>query len=184
LIPTLLDLETEPGRSWRGANMTHLSRSSALQLSQCLIVVLLALSVCGFAVSQTRKAPATREEEPVFSDYREVKIGWLADDVRKKLGSPADKGEEQDFYVFNEKETAQILYDKVTRKVTAISVDFSSGASGIITPQQVFGADIEAKPDGSKYKLVRYPKAGFWISYSRTAGDTPIVTVTIQKMVP
>ena len=164
--------------------MTRLSRSSALQLNQCLIVVLLALSVCGFAVSQTRKAPApAAAEEPVFSDYRGVKIDWLADDVRKKLGSPADKGEEQDFYVFNEKETAQILYDKATRKVTAISVDFSSGASGIITPQQVFGADIEAKPDGSKYKLVRYPKSGFWISYSRTAGDTPIVTVTIQKMV-
>ena len=34
----------------------------------------------------------------------------------------------------------------------------------------------------SKHKLVRYPKAGCWVSYSRTAGDTPIVTVTIQKM--
>jgi len=163
--------------------MTHLSRSLALHLNQWLIVVLLALSVCGLAVSQTRKAPApAAEEEPVFSDYRGVKIGWLSDEVRKKLGNPADKGEEQDFYVFNEKETAQILYDKTTRKVTAISVDFSSGASGVITPQQVFGADIETKPDGSKYKLVRYPKAGYWISYSRTAGDTPIVTVTIQKM--
>jgi hypothetical protein len=29
---------------------------------------------------------------------------------------------------------------------------------------------------------VRYPKAGFWVSYSRTAGDTPIVTIQIQKM--
>ena len=52
------------------------------------------------------------------------------------------------------------LYDKATRKVTAISIDFMNGASEVITPQQVFGADVEAKPDGSKYKLVRYPKAG------------------------
>jgi hypothetical protein len=52
----------------------------------------------------------------------------------------------------------------------------------VITPQQVFGADFETKPDGSKHKLVRYPKAGCWVSYSRTAGDTPIVSITIQKM--
>jgi hypothetical protein len=54
----------------------------------------------------------------------------------------------------------------------------------VITPQQVSGADIDTKPDGSKYRLVRYPKAGYWVSYSRTAGDTPIVTVTIQKLPP
>jgi hypothetical protein len=102
--------------------------------------------------------------------------------VRKKLGSPANKGDEQDFYVFNEKEMAQILYDKATGKVTAISVDFMNGAREIITPQQVFGVDFDAKPDGSKYRLVRYPKAGYWVSYNRTAGDTPIITVTIQKL--
>jgi outer membrane protein assembly factor BamE (lipoprotein component of BamABCDE complex) len=118
----------------------------------------------------------------VFNEYRGIQIGQLADDVRKKLGTPADKGDEQDFYVFGEKETAQILYDKGTRKVVAISVDFTNGATSVLTPQQVFGAEIEAKPDGSKYRLVRYPKAGYWLSYSRTAGDTPIITVTIQKL--
>jgi len=111
-----------------------------------------------------------------------VKIGWVADEVRKKLGSPANKGDEQDFYMFGEKETCQVLYDK--GQVTAISVDFMNGAKEIITPQQVFGADFDAKPDGSKYKLVRYPKAGYWVSYSRTAGETPIITVTIQKLPP
>ena len=103
--------------------------------------------------------------------------------MRKKLGSPANKGDEQDFYVFSDsKETAQVLYDKSTGKVTAISIDFMNGAREVITPQQVFGADFDAKPDGSKYKLVRYPKAGYWVSYSRTAGDTPIITVTIQQI--
>jgi len=144
--------------------------------------VVLVLSAAALAQT-TRRAPAAApDESPIFQEYRGVQIGWLADDVRKKLGNPADKGDEQDFFVFGEKETAQILYDKATHKVTAISVDFMNGASGVITPQQVFGADFETKPDGSKHKLVRYPKAGYWVSYSRTAGDTPIVTVTIQKM--
>jgi hypothetical protein len=144
-----------------------------------LLTILLAAAVG----QTTRKAPSVAaEDSPVFQEYRGVQIGWLADDVRKKLGNPADKGDEQDFYVFGEKETAQILYDKATHKVTAISVDFMNGASDVITPQQVFGADFETKADGSKHKLVRYPKAGYWVSYSRTAGDTPIVTIQIQKM--
>jgi hypothetical protein len=143
----------------------------------------MALCFVTSAPAQTRKpaGPAV-EEEPVFHEYRGVQIGWLADDVRKKLGNPADKGDEQDFYVFGDKETAQVLYDKTTRKVTTISVDFMSGATGVITPQQVFGADVDTKADGSKYKLVRYQKAGYWVSYSRTAGDTPIITVTMQKL--
>jgi hypothetical protein len=44
------------------------------------------------------------------------------------------------------------------------------------------GDELEARPDGSLYKLVRYPKAGYWVSYSRTAGNSPIVSVTMQKM--
>lgn len=164
--------------------MTHHFRSFApLVVSGLLLVTAMVVFATTAAAQTTRRAPAAVPDEgPIFQEYRGVQIGWLADDVRKKLGAPADKGDEQDFYVFGEKETAQILYDKATHKVTAISVDFMNGASDVITPQQVFGADIETKPDGSKHKLVRYPKAGYWVSYSRTAGDTPIVTIQIQKL--
>ena len=166
--------------------MTRLLRSSKFWLLDRVLLVVITLTLTGVSIAQTtRKSPApSPAEEPVFLDYKGVKIGWIADEVRKKLGNPADKGDEQDFYVFNEKETCQVMYDKATRQVTAISVDFMNGAREVITPQQVFGADIDAKPDGSKYKLVRYPKAGYWVSYSRTAGDTPIVTVTIQRIPP
>ena len=166
--------------------MTRLLRSSKFWLlTRALLVVITLTSAASVLSAQTtRPRPAgAPDEEPIFHDYRGVKIGWLAAEVRKKLGSPANKGDEQDFYVFSEaKETAQVLYDKATGKVTAISIDFMNGATEVITPQQVFGADVEAKPDGSKYKLVRYPKAGYWVSYSRTAGDSPIITVTIQQI--
>lgn len=162
--------------------MTRLLRSSKFWLLERAMLVVITLTFAGVSVAQsTQKTPG---DEPVFLEYRGVKIGWLADDVRKKLGNPANKGDEQDFYVFNDKETCQIFYDKATSKVTAISVDFMSGAREVITPQQVFGEDIEAKADGSKSRLVRYPKAGFWVSYNRTAGDSPIVTVTMQKLPP
>jgi hypothetical protein len=157
--------------------MTHLSRSCRLlgfALSACITLPLFV-----GANAQQRKG----EDEPLLNEYRGVKIGWLAEEVRKKLGDPASKSDEQDYFMFGEKETVQILYDK-THKVVTISVDFQNGATSILTPQQVFGADIEAKSDGSKYKMVRYPKAGFWLSYNRTGGDAPMVSVTLQKMVP
>jgi len=166
--------------------MTRVLRSSKFWLLNRALLVVITLAIAtGVSFAQTTRArpSAAPDEAPVFNEYRGVKIGWLADEVRKKLGSPANKGDEQDFYVFSDsKETAQVLYDKSTNKVTAISVDFMNGAREVITPQQVFGADFDAKPDGSKYKLVRYPKAGYWVSYSRTAGDTPIITVTIQQI--
>ena len=164
--------------------MTRLLRSSKFWLLGQALLVVIGFSIAGVAQAQTtpKRAALVPEEAPVFQEYRGVKIGWVADEVRKKLGSPANKGDEQDFYMFGEKETCQVLYDK--GQVTAISVDFMNGAKEVITPQQVFGADFDAKPDGSKYKLVRYPKAGYWVSYSRTAGETPIITVTIQKLPP
>ena len=166
--------------------MIRLSRSSGFSLVPKTLLVVVPVLAAGLVFAQTQRprplSGGGGEPDPVFQEYRGVQIGWLADDVRKKLGSPADKGDEQDIYVFDEKEMAQIQYDKATKKVTAISVDFMNGATSVITPQQVFGADIEAKPDGSKYKLIRYPKVGYWISYNRTAGDTPMITVTLQKM--
>ena len=164
--------------------MTHHFRATGPQVLKLVLLLALPLLVSNVAVAQTtRTSPGVgKDDGPTFHEYRGIQIGWLADDVRKKLGDPAAKGEEQDYYVFGEKERAQILYDKKTRMVTTISVDFNSDAPDVITPQQVFGGDVETKADGSKHKLVRYPKAGFWVSYSRTAGDTPIVTITLQKM--
>ena len=164
--------------------MTHHFRATGPLAVKPLLLLAVTLLVCNVAVGQTtRTSPGVgKDDGPTFHEYRGIQIGWVADDVRKKLGDPAAKGDEQDYYVFGEKERAQILYDKKTRMVTTISVDFNSDAPDVITPQMVFGGDVETKADGSKHKLVRYPKAGFWVSYSRTAGDTPIITITLQKL--
>lgn len=162
--------------------MIHLSRSSTFWLLNRAALVGICLLLSSISIAQTTKKTSGSDDEPLFLDYRGIQIGWLADDVRKKLGAPVDKGDEQDFYKFGDNETCQVIYDKATRKVTAISIDFTSAASTAITPQQVFGADIDSKPDGSKYKLMRYPKAGYWVSYYRGTGSTPSITVTMQKI--
>lgn len=143
--------------------------------------LLLAMSSANGQGPRKTAAAAGEDESAMFKEYRGVQLGMTADEVRKKLGDPKDKGDEQDFFVFNETETAQIVYDK-THKVVTISADFLNPSSSVPTAKQVFGADLEAKADGSIYRMVRFPKAGYWLSYNRTGGASPLTTVTLQKI--
>ena len=155
------------------------------------IVVIIAASVANGQTASEAKAqeevatatsasPNNGANVPAFTDYRGIKIGMSADEVRAKL-ERVNKGEGQDFWTYSERESAQIYYDK-TGKVTAISIDYFGDKNGAPTPEAVLGSAIEAKPDGSMYQLNRYRDAGYWVSYNRTAGDKPIVTITMQKM--
>jgi hypothetical protein len=162
-------------------------------LSLPALVLILAFSI---ANGQTSSSPSMQEEVataidksasnattanvPVFTDYRGITIGMTAEEVRAKLEG-LKKGERQDFLVFSERESAQIYYDD-QGKVIAISIDYFGDKSNPPSPDVVLGAALQAKADGSMYQLNRYPDAGYWVSYNRTAGEKPIVTITMQKM--
>jgi hypothetical protein len=160
-------------------NLQH--RLGKLSILPIGTLILIAFASGTSRAQRTRTALDEPEGRPAFSDFRGVRIGMTADETRKKLGNPRDKSAEQDLYVYNDTQVVQIFYDKGSA-VTAISIDYMSGASGIPSAKEVLGAEAEAKADGSIYKLVRYPKAGYWVSYSRTAGNEPTTTVTIQKI--
>lgn len=157
--------------------MFHVSRRSATLSLLSLLVAVLA-----FAAAQTpaQNGPDKDKEEPPFRAYKGVHLGMTTDEARKLLGSPTDKGDKQDFYSFNDKEACQVYYDDA-QKVFAVSVTYLGGNS-VPVPRSVLGSDIEAKQDGSLYKLVRFPKAGYWVSYTRTAGGEPMTIIAIQKI--
>jgi hypothetical protein len=154
-----------------------------IALAGMLVVICVTLAN-GFGQDNAKVASARKEAkttQPLYSVYKGVHIGTSTEDVRKKLGAPARKSDDQDVYVISGKETAQIFYD-ASHKVIAISVDYFGDGSGAPDYRGVVGPDIETKPDGSMYKLVRYEKAGFWVSYSRTAGNAYVVTLTIKNL--
>jgi hypothetical protein len=142
-------------------------------------------AVCFLTVGSTmpraQRQRTQGEDQPLFVDFKGVHLGMPAEEARKKLGSPRDKSDEQDFYVFNDNEAVQIFYDK-SKTVSAISIDFMTGAADIPQPKNVIGEEPDTKPDGSSYKMVRYTKAGYWVSYSKTAGTSPTITITMQKI--
>lgn len=116
---------------------------------------------------------------PVYTGFMGVTIGMEAQEVREKLGHLANKGEHQDLFVFSESQSAQVFYDQ--GKVSAISVDYVK-SNEAPSPESVLGEAVQPRPDGSMYQLKRYPEAGYWVAFSRTAGENPIVSVTMQKI--
>jgi outer membrane protein assembly factor BamE (lipoprotein component of BamABCDE complex) len=120
-------------------------------------------------------------EQPLQSEYKGVRLGMTTDEARAKLGQPALKADDQDYYVFSETETATVAYDR-THKVVTISVDYQNGV-GAPDYRTVVGDDMQTRADGSLHKVVRRESQGYWVSYSRTApGTVVIVTITIQKL--
>jgi hypothetical protein len=140
------------------------------------LFTLVAVSLIAASVARAQDEP----KEPPFHDFKGVSIGMTIAEARAKLGNPSDKSDALDFFTVSDKQTVQVYYD--AGKVFAISVAFANAGADALTPKAVFGTDIAAKPDGSIYKIVRCVKAGYFVAYNRTAGNEPLVSVTIQKI--
>ena len=150
-----------------------------------LIAVVFGLGLSFNANAQAQRIKAASRgvaatQRPMYTEYKGVRLGMSAVETRAKLGTPAIKDSDQDYYVFSENETAQIGYD-ATQKVVTISTDYLGGM-GAPDSKAVVGSELQELENGSLYRLVRYETLGFWVSYNRTAGPVPSVTVTIQKI--
>jgi outer membrane protein assembly factor BamE (lipoprotein component of BamABCDE complex) len=111
-----------------------------------LTVVVLGLSLSANANVQAQKGRAAFNHEetaqqPLYTEYKGVQLGMSADEVRAKLGTPALKESDQDYYMFSQNETAQMFYN-AAHKVVTISVDYVGG-SGAPDYKTVVGAELE-----------------------------------------
>jgi hypothetical protein len=101
-----------------------------------------------------------------------------AEEARAKLGNSVLRGDELDYYVFSDSESAQIAYNSGHR-VKTISIDYTGGV-GAPDYRSIVGGELELRPNGSLYKMVRFEAEGFWVSYNKSAGIVPVVTITYQ----
>ena len=127
----------------------------------------------------TALAQGPSPAKKVFSDYRGVSIGMTADEARQKLGNPADKSDAQDLFSFPGDESASVYYD-AAKKVFAVSIMFSGKTAPAAT--DVLGEPADTKPDGSLFKMLRFPKAGYYVSFSRTAGSDAVTIIAMQRI--
>ena len=162
------------------------TRTPALFAPALLLLAALALIPAALAQTLARKpapAPADQaQDQPPFHEYKGVRIGMGADEARKLLGNPTDKDDKQEVFAVNDNESCQVYYD-AARKVSAVSITYYS-PKAVPTPKAVLGEEPEARQDGSFTKLVRFPKAGYWVSYTRTSGDAPMTIIAMQRLDP
>lgn len=151
-----------------------------------IVPILLAMLGMGWDVEvvKAQQAPSqhagTRAlQQPIFSEYRGIRLGMTATEVRAKLGEPNLKGDDGDFYMFSETETTQVFYD-AQHKTKAISIDYMGGV-GAPDPKTVVGGDLQVSSAGL-YKMVRYDNLGYWVSFNRTTGPVVVVTITMQRI--
>ena len=153
-------------------NNIHQSKIGFTELVYFLIGALLLLAL-GSIVARGQV------KQPLYSEYRGVHLGMTAAEVRTKLGEPAYKSDEQDFYVISTTETAQIAY--AGQKVVTISTDYTAG-TGAPDYRSVVGEGLLQRPDGSVFRMVMYDSQRFWVSYNKSTAVVPIVTITIGVM--
>ena len=164
------------------------TRTPALSASALLLLAALALLPAASAQTLARKsapapAPADQaQDQPPFHEYKGVRIGMGADEARRLLGSPTDNDDKQEVFAVNDNESCQVYYD-AAKKVSAVSITYYS-SKAVPAVKAVLGEEPEAKQDGSFSKLIRFPKAGYWVSYTRTSGDAPMTIIAMQRIDP
>jgi len=165
--------------------MYLLRRNIFVAFSPFLVILPFVLLAPGSADCQAtaKNVPTAADSAPKSGAwaYRKIAIGMKADDARKTLGDPKDKADDQDLYMFTEDELAQIYYD-ANHMITAISVTYYKDLTKAPAAKEVLGEEAPPKPDGTVFKTVRMPKAGYTVSYSKTSGDSPSVSITFQKL--
>src|SRR2546422_1809735 len=120
---------------------------------------LVVIAIMVFIFSTTAPAQKARAingdtpltQQPLYSDYKGVKLGMTATEVRAKLGNPVLKDDELDYYVFSDILSAQVAYDS-SHKAKAISVDYAGGV-GAPDYRAVVGPEIITRADGSVYGM-------------------------------
>jgi hypothetical protein len=142
-----------------------------------LVTFCSAAAILAVAALAARAMPG----KPVFTSYRGVTIGTPADEARKKLGTPKEKSDETEYFAISDNESVQVFYD-AQQKVRAMSIMFMGDLISAPAPKAVFGSAVEARDDGGIYKLERHPEEGFFVSYTRTGGDEPMIVIVMQKI--
>ena len=142
----------------------------------CVLVLVWGVSVAAQTPDNGARAA---KKAPVMKGYKGVMIGMTANDIRLKLGEPLSKSDAQDYYAITEMESVQVFYN-AEFKATTISIMYMD--KNAPTGKDVLGEEVAPKADGSLFKKIEYKEAGYSVLYCRSASETPITTVTFQKL--
>ena len=160
-------------------NMKRRFRRTGL-LALAAAFALIAAGVQAQAQTINKAGGLTQVNQPLLRDYKGVTIGMTVDQVHAKLGTPREASKGQEYYPRSESEFVQVIYDSAQRvRVVAVTYVGEGDAPPV---KDVLGEEVTPAADGAIHKVVNYPVAGYSVSYYRTRGTDPLITVTLQKL--
>lgn len=127
---------------------------------------------------QTAAVPA-----PAITSLGGVSLGMSADEARAKLGKADASDKAGMLFTPSGTQSVQIGLDD-TGTVRTIAYIYSDGDSAAPSFEDVFGPNVpKPEPGAQLYKMVTYPDAGFWLSYSRSeVGGKPMTVITMRRL--
>ena len=120
---------------------------------------------------------------PAIKGLREVTLGMTVEQVKDTLGKPDVEDKTGLFFTPTKTESVQIGLDP-KGTVRTIAVIYSEGDKNAPDFEDIFGPKVE-KPEtkDTVYKMVRYPEAGYWVSFSLSnPGSKPTTRVTMRRL--
>ena len=156
-------------------------RIMSIELMVFLLTAALMVSMAATINAQTKQQVTTHAhspvQQPLYREYRGIRLGMTATEVRARLGDPVLKSDEQDYFQISANELAQIAYNAEKRVVT-ISTDYNLGI-GAPDCKSVVGGELRKRPNGSEFAMVMYESEHVWVSYNRGPNSASAVTITI-----
>jgi hypothetical protein len=127
---------------------------------------------------RTQTDPTTA---PVFKSYHGAWLGMTAEQVRDALGKPKEKGKDTDIFVLSNQESATVYYDE-NGTANAFVVQYRGAPDKLPDADSVLGVNLRPNDDGSAFKRIPYPEAGYAVSYSLIPGKAPMVIVMARTL--
>jgi hypothetical protein len=146
-------------------------------VSGLMLVTALAMTASG---GQSTGTPAASTES-LFKEFKGARLGMPSSEVRRLLGKPEEKDAAQEFYVLSEVRRIRVYYDS-EGQVSALVASFIGKDSGAPSPEAILGEPIAPGANGAANGSSFRPEDGYRVSYSRTADESPMVFITIQKL--
>lgn len=167
--------------------MNQTSRSTkGHYLRAALAVVLLTVAPALGLASQAGEtaglaSAVTPPKAPPYQDLKGARLGMEAEEIHRFLGKPSEKDEAVEYFEFSDVKRARVYYG-VDGKAEAIVATYIGPGSEAPTPESVLGLSIEFAPDGSGSRRIDYEAHGYWVAYSRTAGEKPYTIITMKTL--
>lgn len=116
---------------------------------------------------------------PVLREYRGVKLGMNREQVKDAMDKPSQTSKDWDEFKLKDNDLMTVRYDD-QGAVKTIQLYFTDAARAPEWEKTVGSAEIQQKPNGSKFARAVIKEENFWITmYQNSSGE--VTTITISR---